>query len=294
MIEHLKSLAIFSETVRQQSFRGAARELNLTPSAVSYHVKRLEEQLGTALFYRSTRSVTVTEDGQKLYQASVDMLNAAQRGLFEVGNMEKGLKGRFRVTLVAALSGSFITQHIATFAKDNPTVDLQLHYDHRPVDLVEEAFDIAIRTGKLENSSLTCKRIWAMQRTLVASREFLAGAGPVNSPSDLQDLCWIKFNKMEERRSMTNAAGKKVAITQAGNVVLNNIEAMVDMAVLGVGLASPPTHCIQSHLKSGRLVEVLPDWTIEPLPVYAIWPSTKVKNPVTQAFLTTLPAAGAG
>ncbi|MEP3247610.1 MAG: LysR family transcriptional regulator [Sneathiella sp.] len=290
MIEHLKSLAIFSETVRQKSFRGAARALNLTPSAVSYHVKRLEEQLGTALFYRSTRSVAVTEDGQKLYLASVDMLNAAQRGLFEAGNLQNGLRGRFRMTLVAALSGSFITQHIAAFAKNHPTVDLQLHYDHRSVDLVEEAYDIALRTGKLENSSLTCKRIWEMERVLVASPEFLSNAGPLNTPSDLEQLCWIRFNKMEERRRMAHGSGEKRSIGQGGNVVLNNIEAMIDMAVLGVGLASPPTHSVQNHLKSGRLIEVLPDWKMEPLPVYAIWPPTKVRNPITQAFLNDLPS----
>ena len=261
----------------------------MTPSAVSYHVKVLEEEIGTPLLYRSTRHVAVTDQGKTLYEASVDMLNAARYGLSQVGNAEKGLSGTFRMTLVSALSGSFIAKYLAAFAKEHPKIQLDLHYDHRHADLVGEQFDLAIRTGRLESSSLICKLIWRMPRTLVASPDYLKRIGPALKPEDLEKLCWLKFDSMKNSRTLIGPAGNRETIIQSGNVVLNSIEAMVDLALEGVGLASPPTHCIEAYLKDGRLVEVLPGWIVEPLPVYAIWPSAKVQNPMTQAFLKDLP-----
>ncbi len=261
----------------------------MTPSAVSYHVKILEQEIGTPLLYRSTRHVTVTDQGKTLYEASVNMLNAARYGLSQVGNVEKGLSGTFRMTLVSALSGSFVAKYLAVFAKKHPKIHLELHYDHRHADLVREQFDLAIRTGRLESSSLICKLIWRMPRTLVASPEYLKQAGPILKPEDLEKHCWLKFDSMENSRILIGPSGEKKTITQSGNVVLNSIEAMVDLALEGVGLTSPPTHCVEAYLKDGSLVEMLPGWVLEPLPVYAIWPSTQVQNPMTQAFLGDLP-----
>ncbi|MCG8493136.1 MAG: LysR family transcriptional regulator [Sneathiellales bacterium] len=288
MIENLKSIAVFSETVRQSSFRAAARELGITPAAVSYHVKLLEEELGTPLFYRSTRKISVTAAGEALYKASLEMLNAAKTGLRQASGADQGLSGQFRITLISALSHSFIADHIAYFIKAYPEVDVQLHYDHRKADLVAEKFDLAIRTGRMEDSSLTCKLIWRMPRCLVASPEYLEETGAINYPDDLNSRCWLKFQTMEAKRRMTSPTGNTVEVEQGGNVVLNSIEGMVGFVLSGVGMASPPLHCVSDYLQSGRLVEILPDWLIEPLPVYAVWPTTKVKNPVTQAFLKDL------
>lgn len=291
MIEYLKSIAVFSETVRKSSFRGAARELNITPAAVSYHIKLLEEELGTPLFYRSTRKISVTAAGEALFQASMEMLNAAETGLIQASSVKRGLSGKFRITLISALSRSFIAEHIAKFASNNPDVDLQLHYDHRQSDLVGEKFDLAIRTGRMEDSSLTCKLIWKMPRCLVATPEYLSEKPPVESPKDLEALCWLKFQTMEEKRRLISKDGEIVEIHQNGNISLNNIEAMVGFTLSGVGVASPPRHCIDKDLQSGKLVEVLPDWQVEPLPVYAVWPTTNVRNPMTQSFMEGLPEA---
>ena len=289
MIDRLKSLAVFAETVRQGSFRGAAAALDLAPSAVSYHVSALESELGRPLLYRSTRRLSLTEDGRALFTAAQDMLNAAQRGLHQVRTPDGGLSGTLRITLTSALAHSFLSTHIAQFALDHPQVELTLNYDRRHADLIADRFDLAFRTGEMQSSALTCKRIWTMPRALVASPEFLRRVPRLEQPGDLSNLCWIRFERLPAKRRMTHRDGRQVQVTQSGNVVVDSIEAMTDLAVLGVGVASPPAHFVRAQLQTGELRPVLPGWSVDPMPVHAVWPNTKNRNPSTQAFLDGLP-----
>lgn len=290
MIDRLKSLAIFAETVRAGSFRGAATQLNLAPSAISYHVRMLEEEVGRPLLYRSTRRLSLTDEGRALYEAAQDMLNAAQRGLYQISASQAGLSGALRITLTSALAHSFLSAHIVRFARENPDVALTLNYDRRTADLIGDRFDLAFRIGELQSSALTCKRIWTMPRALVASPEFLAGH-TLTQPEDLVGLSWIQFEHITQSRRLTHQTGAEEWVTQSGNITVDSIEAMTDLAVLGAGLASPPRHFVAHHLHTGALQQVLPDWQVDPMPVHAVWPNTKVRNPITQAFLASLPKA---
>ena len=288
MIDRLKSLGVFAETVREGSFRGAARKLGLTPSAVSYHIRTLEEVIGVPILYRSTRSLSTTAAGESLYRSALEMLNAAQNGLHEASQIETLLSGKLHISLTSALSHSYVSEHIAQFSKEHPSVEMLLHYDNQKINLVGEQIDLALRTGKLDNSSLKCRLIWNMQRKLVASPEFLKENHPIESPQELKNLCWIRFESMVGKRKMYNSQGHKLEITQSGNVVVNSIEAMVDLAVLGTGLASPPSHFVDSLIYEGKLQHILPEWLVETIPVYAVWPPGKVENPITRSFLNGL------
>ena len=288
MIDRLKSLGVFAETVREGTFRGAARKLGLTPSAVSYHIRTLEEVIGVPILYRSTRSLSTTAAGESLYRSALEMLNAAQNGLHEASQIETLLSGKLRISLTSALSHSYVSEHIAQFSKEHPSVEMQLHYDNQKINLVGEQIDLALRTGKLENSSLKCRLIWNMPRKLVANPEFLKQSPPIEKPQDLKNLCWIRFESMVGKRKMSDNQGRKLEITQSGNVVVNSIEAMVDLAVLGTGLASPPSHFVDHLINEGQLLHVLPEWSVETIPVYAVWPPVKVENPITRSFLNGL------
>lgn len=285
MIDRLKSLAVFAKTVREGSFRGAARQLKLTPSAVSYHVRILEETVGVPLLYRSTRSLSTTDAGEALYRSALDMLNAAQSGLDLANRFETHLSGKLKVALTSAISQSYLSERIGDFAKGYSNVDLHLHYDNRENDLIDEQFDLALRIGKLKDSGLKCKLLWEMPRVLVASPKLLEGLDHVSNIKALEKLCWIKFEGMEENRSLTDKNGNNLTVHQFGNITVNSIEAMVDLTILGAGISSPPTHFVEDHLRDGKLVKLLPDMLVHPLPVYAIWPPTKIPNPITRLFL---------
>ncbi|WP_269583832.1 LysR family transcriptional regulator [Roseibium sp. Sym1] len=293
MIEHLKSIAVFAEVVHSGQFRVAADRLKITPSAVSYHIRTLEEAVGTPLLYRSTRRFTLTASGEKLFKSAELMLNAAQAGFSSAQPSRAGLSGHLKVTLTTALSHSFISRRITGFVLDHPNVDLHLHFDNRETDLVAEGIDIAIRIGKLRDSSLLCKLIWDMPRILVASPEFVQRHGPFEGPEDLRGVTWIRFASMENQRTLYAPNGTKIQIEQAGNLTVNSIEAMVDLTIYGAGLSSPPTHFVESKLTSGELVACLTDHRIPDLPVYAIWHRTTVPNLVVREFIDRLAGTSA-
>jgi len=285
MINRLKSLAVFTETVREGSFRAAARKLNLTPSAVSYHVRVLEETVGAPLLYRSTRSLSTTDVGETLYRSALDMLNSAQSGLNAVSEFGTHLSGKLRVALISALSRSYVSERITEFVKTYPNVDLHLHYDNRENDLIGEHFDLVLRIGNLKDSGFKCRLLWDMPRVLIASPRLFEGTDTVTSTEELAKLCWIRFEGMEPKRHFTDNGGRQFVLPQSGNITVNSIEAMVDLTILGVGVSSPPTHFAEEYLRNGKLIHIMPDLSMHTLPVYAIWPSTKIQNPITRLFL---------
>jgi LysR family transcriptional regulator, transcriptional activator for aaeXAB operon len=213
MIHRLKSLAVFAETVREGSFRGAARRLNLTPSAVSYHVRVLEEAVGAPLLYRSTRSLSTTDVGESLYRSALDMLNAAQSGLNMASAFDKHLGGKLRVALTSALSRSYVSERIGEFAKVYSNIDLHLHYDNRENDLIGDHFDLALRIGSLEDSGLKCRHLWDMPRVLVASPKLLEGTDLVTSAKDLEKLCWIRQTRCVPVKAPTRACSARLCQT---------------------------------------------------------------------------------
>lgn len=288
LVDRLKSLGIFAECVRQGSFRGAGRTLGLTPSVVSYHVKQLEEELGRPLLYRSTRRLSLTDAGERLAASAEAMLGLAETGLMQARDPEAALSGTLRITLTSAMAGSPIAATLARFHAENPQVALDLHYSDIWEDLVGDRYDLALRSGEMTDSSLMCRKLWDMPRVLVASPDFLAKHPPIAAPADLGQIPWVRFAKMSDQRVLISPNGQEAQVQQAGNITVNNIEAMSDFACLGMALASPPTHFVAADLAVGRLVEVLQEWQVAPIPVYAVWPAGAVANPLTTRLLDML------
>ncbi len=287
-IEHLKSLGIFAEVAQQGSFRGAARALGMTPAAVTYHVQLLEQAVGGPLIYRSTRKLTLTETGERLRDAASNMRHLAEAGLEEALNGDGTLRGRFRIALTVSLLRSPVSNALAQFQRDHPNVDLDLCYSDTAHDLIADQIDLALRAGVLQDSSLKCTHVWEMPRILVATPRFLAEHGKIETLDDLAQVPWIKHSHLGTRRRLTHISGTSQDIEQDGNLSVDNIEAMVDLATHGMAVASPPRHYVATQIADGSLVEILPDWSLPAIPVHAIWPGSKVEKPTTKAFLAML------
>lgn len=147
MIEHLKSLAIFANVVDAGSFRGAASRLGVSPSVVSEHVRQLERELGIALLYRSTRALSLTEQGKALYPKAQNMLNHARDGLSAFSRMGREKTIKLRIALPATMNGHPIVERIAAFVEEHPGVLVELFSSDRQADLQREGYDLAIRMG---------------------------------------------------------------------------------------------------------------------------------------------------
>ena len=272
MIDDLKAMAIFVETIKQGSFKAASRELGLSPSVVSYHVAQLEGRIGNALLYRSTRKLSLTSEGEILFEHAEAMLEAAKQGLSLVSSEHGAFVGSLKVTVPSSLTRGLIATKLAAFKRAYGDIALDIDYTDQWQDLIAAGIDIAIRVGPLPDSTLKSCSVGNISRTLVCAASFYNRQKPPISPVDLAGWQWIGHSRVPNRRSFECEA-EHVEVSYASSMTVNNVDAMTQMAVEGMGLATPPSMFVASLLAKGDLIEVLPEWTVRPVPIYAVWPN---------------------
>ncbi|WP_293759849.1 LysR family transcriptional regulator [uncultured Aquitalea sp.] len=273
MIDDLRALAVFASTVDNGSFRGAAKQLGLSPSVVSHHVARLESRLGTALLYRSTRALSLTEAGALLYQHASVMLASAREGLDDVTRMQAQLRGTLKLTLSAFLARHPLLGWLAEFAAAHPGVGLRMDFSDDKQALIRDGIDLAIRVGPLEDSNLRTRRLFSLQRCLAASPALLRERGHAASPEALADWPWIGLSMRADHKTLRHAELGDKHFRIRPRVVVNQVDAACQLAAAGAGLATPPLFLAQAALESGALVNPLPGWAPPPLEVQAVWPA---------------------
>lgn len=283
MIDDLKAMAIFAETVKRNSFRGAAKSLNLSPSVISYQITKLEERLGTALIYRSTRKLSLTAEGEKLNKHAIEMLNQAELGIRNVSGHDVAI-GKLNITLPLSMNSDILTQQLADFSLANPGIEIHFIYSDERLDLVAEGIDIAFSLGSLPDSRLNVKKLGDKKRALVCSPDYYAKHAKPVTPDCLKEWNWIRHDMLPGNRNLIKN-GKKVVLGLTGNVSVNSAEAMVEMAARGLGLTTAAHWLIEDYLKTNKLVHVLPDWDVEPMPLYAVWHGNITEGSNTRRLL---------
>lgn len=270
MIDDLKAMAIFAETVKRGSFRAAAKALNLSPSVVSYQITKLEERLGTALIYRSTRKLSKTAEGETLYTHALQMIDQAEQGIRNVSGHDVAT-GKITITLPGSLSRDILTRQLVDFSKQNPGIHMQCSYSDERYDLISEGIDIAFRMGSMPDSSLNAKKISDKERVLACSPSYYAKHPEPKSPEDLKNWNWLRHDLLPNHRALSKKGHPTFQVEIQGNVSANSAEAMVEFAILGLGISTLSRWLIEDELNDGRLIRVLPDWEAEPIPLYAVW-----------------------
>lgn len=297
MIDELRSLAIFAKVVAAGSFRSAAHALKLSPSVVSHHVAELEARLGVALLYRSTRRLSLTHEGEKLFMSAEAMVSAAEKGLHGVAYHATEPSGKLNLTLPAMLTKSPLVADIAAFAKEFPKVALSISFSDIQQDLIREGIDLAIRIGDLRDSTLKCKRLFTMTRILVASPSLMAMHKSPRLPQHLLKWDWIGLKMRPNTKTLINQQGKTYLINFEPKIIVDSMDAVCQLAIAGLGLATPPAFLVEEDIRQGHLVEPLPEWQAESLPIYAVWPPNVSKESLTfrlMAFLEMRIKSGIG
>lgn len=288
MFDELRAIAIFAKTIETGSFRGCSKALGLSPSVVSHHIAQLEQKLGLTLLYRSTRKMSLTAEGERLYEASKKMLEAIEHGLDSILPAAGNPTGTLKVSIASILVRSGLMEKIALFCKEHPNVKLHLNFTDQIVDIIEERFDIGIRVGTHKESGLMAKKLFTFGRKLICSSSFFEKQTKPKKPEDLSAWRWIGFEMLPLSRRFTNSAGKSVVVNYNANLMSDSVEAACQLAIAGGGLSSPPDFLVERDIKDGKLVEVLPEWQMEPLSVYAIWPQNLLKNNLASRFRNNL------
>ncbi|KFA92399.1 LysR family transcriptional regulator [Archangium violaceum] len=283
----LNELLVFAKVVQAGSFTVAARGLRMPKSTVSRKVSELEERVGAQLLQRTTRKLRLTDVGQAYYEHCARIVAEAELAELAVTRMQSAPHGLLRVT--APLTFSFLGPIVAEFLKRYPEVQVELVCTDRSVDLMQEGFDLAVRAGRLADSSLIARKLGNVERVVVAAPSYLQERGVPKSPKDLERHDCLVFGAGMEGNAWTLHSGNKsVQVSVRARLVVNEPDMLRAVAVAGAGIALVPTQPSDTDLTTGRLRRLLPDWSSSGAPVHAVYPSTRHHSPKVMAFVDFL------
>ncbi len=289
MIDRLRQMAIFAKTIDHGSFRGAARELRLSPSVVSHHISQLEESLGVALIYRSTRKLTLTHEGHRLLAAAHKMLEAVEGELADLSVSASAPSGELRVTIPSVLSQSHFTKQIAAFSNAHPRIKLFLDFSDLRRSLIDDGFDIAIRMGPTAKNSATSRRLFSVKRKLVASAEYLASRPAPKYPKDVAGWDWLALTPVHNvPLEFKKMGGAHATIKPDARIYANDAQALYRLASAGAGLAIVPDFLASDDVEAGSMQYVLPNWELRSIDVFATWPANAPKHGLIHLALDAL------
>ncbi|MCO8165366.1 LysR family transcriptional regulator [Pseudomonas sp. 21LCFQ010] len=269
----VSELGFFTLLVKLGSLAATARELNLTPPAVSKRLAQMESRLGVRLLNRTTRSISLTAEGETY-------LVNAQRILGEIEEMERQVsssraapKGLLRVNAPLGFGRTHVGPAVSSFAKRYPEVEVQLHLTDRPIHLPDDAIDVAVRFGELPDSRLIARKIASNRRLLCAAPEYLKACGTPETPRDLaQHTCIVLRQNESAFGSWRLSRGKhSESVKVRGNLSTNDGEVALNWALDGHGILMRAEWNLADHLRKGRLVEVLEEYETPPADIYAVY-----------------------
>ncbi|UTV28808.1 LysR family transcriptional regulator [Photobacterium atrarenae] len=281
---------IFYHLIEQGSFSKAAEHIGLTKSVVSKRMTRLEEELGVQLLYRTTRKLTLTEAGEVFFSHAREVYLSVQNAEDAMSGLGERLSGTIRIT-VPTISGELILpKAIAEFSEKYPEITIQMDLDNRFVDIVEEGYDLAIRTGMLPDSSFIARRLVEAQWVICGAPSYFARHKAPKSYQELDKHNCLAYSYQETGATEWLFKGKSGPFTVRvnGNFSTNNASSLRSAALLGQGLVYVPRILVADDLARGELVEVLRDQVAKRLGIYAIYPYTRHQPAKIRLFIEHL------
>ena len=283
-------MTAFVRAVELGGFSTAARDMGLTPSAISKLVTRLEDRLGVRLLNRTTRKLALTPEGEAYFQRSQRILADIDEAESEVARFRAQPKGLLRINVGSAFGMHQLAPALPEFLAANPEVRIELTVTDRIVDLIEEGADLGIRLGTLPDSSLVARKICDVERVVCASPAYLRKHGVPKRPDDLLGHNCLTISYSPGLRRWPFAAGDGVRhVEVAGNVSANTAESLLQLALLGVGIIRLSDPIVGEAIRDGRLVALLQDvHHAEPVPLHAVYPQGRHRSPRVAAMIDFL------
>lgn len=278
MQHELSAISIFVTVVEAGSFVKAAEQLHLTRSAISKNIARLEEQLGVVLFKRTTRSLSMTDEGALFYEHSRRALNEIQNAAALLDQGKINATGRLRMSVPVLFGQLFAAPLMVKFAQQHTDLQLEISFNDRTVDLVEEGFDLCIRIGTLpDTTQLVAKPIGEHRMLLCASPNYLNEneAVPLEHIEDLDNHTTIAdphFGQIKKWQ-LQKENSEPLFIKPKAKLLLNDLQAIKNAALAGAGIAWLPDWLIQNELHGGKLVQVLDTLSSIAFPIHLVWPT---------------------
>ncbi|CAB3750190.1 LysR family transcriptional regulator [Paraburkholderia solisilvae] len=287
-MDRLQAMQVFTRVVDTNSFTRAAETLDLPRASVTTIIQNLEAFLGTRLLHRTTRRLSLTPDGAAYYERCARILADVEETEASFQHGSKKPHGKLRVDMPGSLGRLLVIPQLCEFHKLYPDIDLQLGLTDRPVDLLQEGVDCVVRVGALQDSSLVARRIGLFEGVSCAAPSYLERAGTPQTLEDLEQHQAVNYFSSRTGRTFDwefLVEGKEVPVKMKGIVSVNDADAYVTCGLEGFGLIQPPLFMVLPHLRSGQLVEVLPDYKPLPMPISVVYPHSKHLSQKVRVFV---------
>jgi DNA-binding transcriptional LysR family regulator len=290
-MEHFGALNAFVQTADAGSFAGAAARMGVSPSAVGKAVARLEARLAVRLFHRSTRSLTPTAEGALFLDRCRRIFCEIEAAELELSQTRQTPSGRLRVSM--PLAAMLMMPPVVAFMRAYREITLDLDFSDRLVDVIDEGFDVVVRTGEARDSRLMMRRAGGFAHRIVAAPGYLAAHGTPIVPEDLLDhAChhhrYPSTGRLERWPLVRNDADLDFDLPVAS--VASTLELQICIAESGLGLVCVPEFAVATHLRRGTLVSVLEDHLRAISALYILWPASRHPSPKVAAFVAFMAA----
>ncbi len=288
-MDKTSEMAIFAKVVQTGGFSAAGRELGITPSAISKQIGRLEDRLGARLLQRTTRRLSLTEEGRTFYQRCTRILASIEEAEAEITALHSRPRGLLRVNGSVAFTKHQVVPLMPEFLARYPDMHINIELMDRSVDLVSEGFDLAIRLAEPADSSLIVRHLATDRRVIVAAPSYLARHGTPSGPDDLLNHNCLRistrsrFNDWE----FDEKSGKRVLHVQ-GNFQVNDGDSLHQAVLAGIGIGRLATYLVGPDIREGRLVPLLTDYVHERASIYVVYPHRRHLSPKVRAFVDFL------
>jgi len=275
----------FVAVVESGSFTQASKRVGISTAQVSRLIGQLEKRLATKLLYRTTRKVSVTEAGQVFYQHCRQVLDGLEEAERTLTQLHATPRGKLRITAPITYGESVLAPLLNDFVLQYPELEVQLQLSNQKLDLVEESFDLAIRLGKLDNSSMMAKRLATRKLFLCASPGYIQTYGMPHTLSELNRhnclLGTLDFWRFKQD-------GKERSLRVSGSLRYNSGNALLDAVLKGLGLVQLPDFYVQGHLANGELLELLPEFQPDDEGIWALYPHNRHLSPKVRMLVDFL------
>ena len=285
----LEDIQIFLRVVDAGGISRAADQLNIAKSAVSRRLAQLEARLETKLIHRTTRRISLTEEGKLYYQQALNVVDSVKALDNMLVTSNEGFQGQLNLAVPLSFGLLHLTPVIDAFMKKHPKLKIKVDLSDKEINLVEEGVDVAFRIGTLNDSSIQARKILPIKLVICASPEYIEKHGEPISVAALSENTFLRYSSEGSNTfTLSNKQGKEESFVVKGRLQSNNGDFLKELALKGHGLIVMPTFVCWRELQSGELLRVLPDYELASLNAYAIYPQNRFLSQSARGFIDFL------
>ena len=292
-MDKLNAISVFCKVIETQSFTQAANQQNISVAMASKLVSQLEEHLKTRLLQRTTRKIVPTEAGMLYYQRCQAILLDLSEADSSISNMATSLQGNLLISVPRDFGLLYISPNLPKFIELHPNLHVEIEFEDKRVDLVAEGYDLALRIGYMQDSSLVARKISSSPMHFVASPSYLEARGIPLTPDDLEYHQGLLYkSSLNQVHWQSTKANQIQRYKIQSKVVSNNGMALLEMIKAGLGISNAPDFFVKDALASGELVEILSEYKQKPLDIYVVYPNRRHLPAKVRAFIEFLASLG--